>query len=251
VEPAVGRCSSGRAMASCGQKRKHGAAEAAAIPDTAAGDLTIEFDGAEPLLVHSPVLTLASSAFRSMLTQDMMEKSRRTIHLHGKDPEEFKMLLSFLTPGSGRIQKISETNVDILLRWADEYCIDSLRGECVAFVESQPPTVHRVLQAHAFGMEAYLDRCIGELLRSGCRDWGECVADPDLLKRIFATSLKVNDALKADLQKTKAAWLPPDHVHKAGSLSKSQKLECAKCMKSYSSISSCCWQWQCTNCRYK
>ena len=103
------------------------------------GEIAIVFDGSEePMMVPEQVLTLASPVFKQMLDHDMTEKKSRSIHLPGKDREEFEVLLSFLMPVSGRKQKITLQNVDFLLQLSNEYCIDPIKQECIEFVKQRP-----------------------------------------------------------------------------------------------------------------
>ena len=132
-------------------------------------DITVIFDdeAATEIRTHSAVLMLASPVFHKMLTQEMREKKNRRIVLPGKNPAEFRVLLEFLQPGVGRLRKVSEQNVELLMRWCDEYCIESLHGECIKFIKKQPATVPRVLRAHRLGLEDYETSSIDTLLRAG------------------------------------------------------------------------------------
>ena len=93
-----------------------------------------------------------------MLSQEMKEKRTNEIKLPGKCPEEFKVLLEFLQPVTGRLQKVSDENVDLLLRWCDEYCIVSLYGEYIEYIKVQPPSVQRVVQAYCTGLHDHAEK---------------------------------------------------------------------------------------------
>jgi len=190
-------------------------------------EITIVFDcglhvSDRSVMVHPAVLMLASPVFRSMLTQNMSEKQRGIIELKGKDPKEFQVLLSFLTPGSSRLEEITVENCDFLLRWADEYCMGAIREQCVAFIKCQPPTVERVLQAYHYGIEDHLVFCIDHLLQRQLQDWGACTEDHGLLQLIFARSQQINNFLRD-------SSLPMLHKHRTGSLQGEQQLACRKC----------------------
>ena len=94
-------------------------------------DIAVVFDdtAATEIQVNAGVLMLASPIFKSV-----KEAVCKKIQLPGKDPQEFRTLISFLLPGSGRLQTLSVENVDFLLKWCQEYCIDALRCECLEFI---------------------------------------------------------------------------------------------------------------------
>ena len=149
-------------------------------------DLSVLFDGGNiEVPVNSSILMLASPVFKSMLTHSMKERAKKQIELPDKDPEEFKTLVSFLLPATGRCQQISKENVDFLLSWCDEYCIDPLKSECLEFIQTQPPSMQRMLQAHKFNLESYVEKCIQDLLRNGTRDWSQCYGDPSLTQKVL------------------------------------------------------------------
>lgn len=217
-------------------------------------EIQVVFDdaGKEVIMVNPAVLTLASPVFRNMLSHDMEEKREDRIVLKGKDPEEFKTLISFLMPGSSRSQTISTKNADFLLKWSDEYCIDVLKEECMAFIKKQPPSLDRVLQAHAFGMQDYLVHCVRSLLEAGLEDWG-AIDDPDLWKVIFEQSLKHISKLNVELkmrgskvdklnEELKDRCLRWGHTHKGGRLDAGHSLRCARCNRPRSE------GWRCSAC---
>eukprot|EP00438_Fugacium_kawagutii_P027799 Skav212055 [mRNA] locus=scaffold408:119665:120036:+ [translate_table: standard] len=103
-------------------------------------DISVVFDnettaGTTEIRAHSVVLMLASEVFQKMLTHEMKEKQNQQIHLPGKCPEEFKILLKFLHPGKSRAQKVSLENAGFLMKWAHEYCIEDLETECSQFID--------------------------------------------------------------------------------------------------------------------
>jgi len=210
-------------------------------------ELAVVLDGnpEEKVMVNPAVLILASPVFKSMLTQDMAEKERGVIELKGKDPEEFKVLMSFLMPASSRQQKITQENVDFLLRWTDEYCIESIRAECVDFVKKLPPTVDRVLQAHTFGMKDHFDFCVRQLLEKGQTDWGPCREDAKLLKILFDRFTDFNRDRTKEVTELRTR-LKRGHVHTGGVLQDGHRMECAKCHQSQVTYQA----WQCWKCRY-
>ena len=135
-------------------------------------DITIVFDddALTDIRTNSSVLMLASPVFNKMLSQDMKEKKTKQVELPGKCPEEFKVLLEFLQPVTGRLQKVSDENLDLLLRWCDEYCIDILHKESIEFLKAQQPSVQRVVQAYRSGLHDYAEKWIDHLLKNGEKD---------------------------------------------------------------------------------
>ncbi|CAJ1454702.1 unnamed protein product, partial [Effrenium voratum] len=199
-------------------------------------DITIVFDdeAATQIQTHAVLLMLASPVFNSMLTHSMKEKTSRQIKLPGKNPEEFKVLLQFLQPVAGRVQKISNENVDFLARWCEEYGISSLLTECMEFVKSQPPSMQGILFAYRYGENKYLESCVDSLLRSGTKDFTPCYDFPELVQKVLERSLCCF-----------AAAVSAGHTHKGGRLDFDQQLECCKCRRS------CSHGWQCDQCKYK
>ena len=203
-------------------------------------DITIVFDdeALAEIRTHASVLTLASPVFRKMLSQEMKEKQTNEIKLPGKCPEEFKVLLEFLQPATGRLQKISDENVDLLLRWCDEYCIQSLHGECIEYIKVEPPSVQRVVQAYCAGLDDYAEKYIDQLLKNGEADWSSCYKYPELVQKLLERSLKSLKLLRSEL-------VPKAHLHKNGKLDFGHKLTCTKC------TFTCGAGWQCQSCAYK
>lgn len=199
-------------------------------PTAAMEDVSVMFDeGRVEVKVNSAVLMLASPVFHSMLTQTMKESETKQIELPDKDPEEFKVLMSFLIPPTARLQRISVENVDFLLVWSDEYCIDPLKSECLEFIQTQPASIQRVLQAYAFDLHEYLDQCIRELLAAKTEDWSPCYGEQKLVQQIMESAVK----------------LLMSHVHKEGKLDFGHHLQCIKCSRAYNA------GWQCSQCKYK
>jgi len=201
-------------------------------------DITIVFDdeALAEIRTHASVLTLASPVFRKMLSQEMKEKQTNEIKLPGKCPEEFKVLLEFLQPATGRLQKISDENVDLLLRWCDEYCIESLYGECIEYIKVEPPSVQRVVQAYRAGLHDHAEKYIDDqLLKNGEADWSSCYKYPELVQKLLERSLKL----------LRSGPMPKAHLHKNGRLDFGHKLTCEKCACTYVS------GWQCKSCGYQ
>ena len=148
----------------------------------------------------------------------MKEKQTNEIKLPGKCPEEFKILLEFLQPATGRLQKISDENMDLLLRWCDEYCIVSLYGECIEYIKVQPPSVQRVVQAYCAGLHDYVEKYVDHLLKQGEKKWSLCYKYPELVQKVLERSMNRMKVLR-----------PPGHVHKDGRLEFGDRMVCRKC----------------------
>ena len=177
-----------------------------------AQDITVIFDdeAATEIRTHSVLLMLASPVFHKMFTQEMKEKQSHRIELPGKSPEEFKVLLDFLEPGTGRLQKISDANVGFLSRWSDEYCMESLHTECIDFIKEQPATVPRVVLAHCLGLRDYATSCIDHLLRSGQTDWKERVCKCPMLVHFAGFQSILDILIYSSLLSLSLTWLLGD-----------------------------------------
>eukprot|EP00747_Dinoflagellata_sp_TGD_P223507 gnl/TRDRNA2_/TRDRNA2_95057_c0_seq1.p1 gnl/TRDRNA2_/TRDRNA2_95057_c0~~gnl/TRDRNA2_/TRDRNA2_95057_c0_seq1.p1 ORF type:complete len:297 (-),score=39.35 gnl/TRDRNA2_/TRDRNA2_95057_c0_seq1:211-1101(-) len=91
----------------------------------------------ETFHVHSRDLMAASEVFEQMLESDMREGEEGQITLAGKSKEEFRTLLTHLVPVRGAaLPIITEENVFVLLKWADEYQIEGLTGRCQTYLVS-------------------------------------------------------------------------------------------------------------------
>eukprot|EP00438_Fugacium_kawagutii_P011500 Skav220884 [mRNA] locus=scaffold1977:22842:39863:- [translate_table: standard] len=142
-------------------------------------------EAATEIQTHSQVLILASPVFKKMLTHEMIEKKSHRIELPGKCPNEFKALLRFLQPGTARQQKISGQNVEFLVRWCDEYCIDSLKNECIQFIKKQKPSINRLIQAHCLGLIDTVEKDIHCLVGRQVKDWRQCYPHPELVQKVL------------------------------------------------------------------
>eukprot|EP00438_Fugacium_kawagutii_P008315 Skav206338 [mRNA] locus=scaffold1420:487316:498005:- [translate_table: standard] len=240
---------------------------------TSREDISVVFDNETTaemteIRAHSLVLMLASEVFQKMLTHEMKEKNTRQIHLPGKCPEEFKVLLKFLQPLAGRLQKISMDNVSFLMKWAHEYgigileteCVDfmyaqqvseenldfllkmaedygldKLKSKCLEFIKTLEPTMSRVVQAHALGLHDYVERCIRVLLQDRVIDWKLCYDHPDLVQKVLELHLMV----------AREQCFVPRHVHKKGKLDWNHVLASERCS------AECSHGWQCGQCRYR
>lgn len=97
-------------------------------------DLDVEIDG-ETINICSYVLIMASDVFAQMLEAGMRESEEGKIRLEGKSKEEFKELLTHLDVRRGAAPPpVNNQNVEMLLRWADEYQIDGLTERCESFL---------------------------------------------------------------------------------------------------------------------
>ena len=88
--------------------------------------------------VHSRDMMSASEVFANMLENDMRESEEGQIVLPGKSKEEFRTLLQFISVQQGSAPpNITKENVELLLKWADEYQILGLRSRCEKFLEHE------------------------------------------------------------------------------------------------------------------
>ena len=137
--------------------------------------------------VHPSLLALASPVFKSMLSHDMQESRSVLIELPEKSPAQFEMLLTFITPIDSRKAKVTPDNVEALLWWAEEYCMDWLKLECEETLLTMPSSPSMLLRAHKFSLLILRAQCLQNLIERPnveC-DWSECLDEHALLKDIF------------------------------------------------------------------
>lgn len=92
----------------------------------------------EVFRVHSRDLMAASDVFASMLENGMRESEAGQVLLEGKSKEEFRTLLKYICVERGEaFPEIQTKNVELLLKWADEYQITGLVSRCEKFLMAE------------------------------------------------------------------------------------------------------------------
>ncbi|CAK9068109.1 unnamed protein product [Durusdinium trenchii] len=97
-------------------------------------DVEVEVADGETVLVHSYVLMSASEVFAKMLQSDVfMEAQTGRIVLKGKTREELQEVLKHLDLRNGAAPPpVTDQNVELLVRFADEYQVTGLRDRCIS-----------------------------------------------------------------------------------------------------------------------
>lgn len=94
----------------------------------------------ETFHVHSRDLMGASDVFANMLETDMRECEEGQIVLPGKSKEEFRTVIKHISVAYGEAKPypaINTENVELLLKWADEYQIVGLKFRCEEFLKQE------------------------------------------------------------------------------------------------------------------
>ena len=78
------------------------------------GDVSIEFQGEEPLSVHSVVLALSSPVFRAMIDGEMQESKTKWIRVDFKRAD-FVTFYSFLNPATAMNEKLTDDSAETIL----------------------------------------------------------------------------------------------------------------------------------------
>jgi len=100
-------------------------------------DLEVLVEG-EVFHLHSHDLMVASDVFAGMLENEMRESEAGRIVLEGKSQEEFRTLLKYICVTRGEATPdIKKDNVELLLKWADEYQITGLLARCEKFLTKE------------------------------------------------------------------------------------------------------------------
>ena len=114
----------------------------------------------EKIPAHSSILSNASPVFAAMLTHDMLEKTTKQIEVH-VTKEEWTIFYNFLHPATGRLQKVHQDTVDVLLPLFDKYQLTVLVNECEELLlRMMPVTVDRLLQADKYNLEKQYRRSL-------------------------------------------------------------------------------------------
>ena len=102
-----------------------------------------------------------------MLTHEMLEKTTKQIEVH-VTKEEWTMFYNFLHPATGRLQKVHQDTVDVLLPLFDEYQLTVLVNECEELLlRMMPVTVDRLLQADKCNLEKQYRRSLLHFAKTG------------------------------------------------------------------------------------
>ena len=121
----------------------------------------------EKIPAHSAILSNASPVFAAMLTHEMLEKATKQIEVH-VTKEEWTMFYSFLHPATGRLQKVHQDTVDVLLPLFDKYQLTVLVNECEELLlRMMPVTVDRLLQADKCNLEKQYRRSLLHFAKTG------------------------------------------------------------------------------------
>mmetsp|Transcript_65284 Transcript_65284/g.153701 ORF Transcript_65284/g.153701 Transcript_65284/m.153701 type:complete len:322 (+) Transcript_65284:42-1007(+) len=115
-------------------------------------DVEVECDD-EIIKVHSHVMMAASEVFVRMLQTDMKEARTGRIVLPGKSSEGFKEVLKHLDlRGGAEPPPVTAKNLDLLLRFSDEYQVVGLKFRCMSWmrtkVDSRPVDMLRLANAY-------------------------------------------------------------------------------------------------------
>lgn len=121
----------------------------------------------ETFRMCSFVLISASDVFAQMLESGMRESEEGRIRLEGKSKTEFQELRLHLDLRRGAAPPgVTDQNVQMLLRWADEYQIDGLTQRCEKFlldkfgdIFRKPDPVDTLRLAVEYRMQALQKKC--------------------------------------------------------------------------------------------
>lgn len=124
--------------------------------------------------LHSRDLMAASDVFCNMLENDMKEAQKGRIVLEDKSKREFQVLLKHICFSRAAVPPdIDKDNIDVLLRWADEYAIEGLMARCEKFLVSgvdqngdQQDTMDKLNTAIQYNFADLKNKCIDALKRN-------------------------------------------------------------------------------------
>eukprot|EP00931_Biecheleriopsis_adriatica_P009101 TRINITY_DN110207_c0_g1_i1.p1 TRINITY_DN110207_c0_g1~~TRINITY_DN110207_c0_g1_i1.p1 ORF type:complete len:228 (-),score=32.16 TRINITY_DN110207_c0_g1_i1:99-782(-) len=166
-------------------------------------DVELIVEGGEVLPANSGVLAAASPVFGAMLCSEMVEGRTKKVKLDDKSKEAIELFLKIIHPGHGRLVKVTEKNVDMLLPLFDEYQVEGFQEECAALLLWLPATFDRMMLAKRFGLEGAFQKQMRDLATKfpdvDVSQFSKC--PPDLLALYMAKVAQVQKAKKEQLQR--------------------------------------------------
>ncbi|CAE7943656.1 LONRF1, partial [Symbiodinium necroappetens] len=130
----------------------------------------------ETVLVHSYVLMSASEVFTRMLQSEVfLEAQTGRIVLKDKTREEIQEVLKHLDLRNGaEPPPVTDQNVELLVRFADEYQVTGLRERCISAMKvlAKQKMIRYLKLAIKYNMPDIVELCVQHLVELQC-DEGE------------------------------------------------------------------------------
>jgi len=107
----------------------------------------------------------ASAVFRRMLEMGLREEREGRVVLEDKSASDFAEVLRHINTLGGRSPPdVCADSVNILIQWADEYQIETLRDRCEAFLlKAEPPSLDGLRQALRYDLSRRREQCLEAL----------------------------------------------------------------------------------------
>lgn len=169
--------------------------------------------------MHSVLLALASPVWRARLEKLVDDGLELRAELPGRSVADFGQFMQFVNPAALPDAEIGEDNVEVLVRWFDEYGMESLRARCVQKLLALPMKGSRLRVAWSLGLtevcEYYTTR-LGSDIQEYSRVLMEAKDDPEMLVNLLPHFVK---QVKRDVEKyedlRKLARLLPGKLYSA------------------------------------
>ena len=152
--------------------------------------------------MHSRDLMGASDVFANMLESDMREGEEGQIALPGKSKEEFQTLMQYISVaygGATPYPDIKKDNVQLLLKWADEYQMAGLRSRCKKSLKNEirgyceKGLVGRLHLAAEYKLEDLQEKAskqlAGRIFKYRC-EAAQLIDDPSIMKVLLPALFK-------------------------------------------------------------
>lgn len=131
--------------------------------EPSSGDVTIHVKD-QTFYVNRKILCMWSNVFSKMLSSQMKE-SVDNIKLPNENPLDFEVLLAKLHPPCNRV---SSSNIQMMMYYADLYDVPCLMEECVAFIQDilPPKSIDDVVMFLELALKYRLDS-----VKTSCLSW--------------------------------------------------------------------------------
>ena len=137
-------------------------------------DVEVEAADGEIVLVHSYVLMSASEVFTRMLQSEVfLEAQTGRIVLKDKTREEIQEVLKHLEGRNGaEPPPVTDQNVELLVRFADEYQVTGLRERCISAMKvlAKQKMIRYLKLAIKYNMPDIVELCVQHLVELHCAE---------------------------------------------------------------------------------
>jgi len=122
--------------------------------------------GSETYRVHQVIMAGKSDYFRAIMSSQLREAREKRVTFEDLDPEIMRTVIEFCYTNQ---VPLNDDNFDQVLSAAFRFCIESLKGACIKFIESRITASNCIRLIHSFqqyNLEQLVDKAIGSCLEN-------------------------------------------------------------------------------------